>query len=59
MQKRSFLINDDFNKPVKKNLYYWNKKEDILIYITHIYSYKPLGKHILTIAVLKDEIIWK
>ena len=50
------MIDGDFNKPVKKNLYYWNKKEDILIYITHIYSYKPLEKHILTIDVPRDEI---
>lgn len=50
------MIDGDWNKPVRRNLYYINEEKDILIYITHIYSYVPLEKHLLTMDEPEDQV---
>lgn len=46
-EKRDFIGND-IQKSVKRNLYYYNSDEKILIYITHIYMKESMNKHLLT-----------
>ena len=42
------MINGDPNKPVRKNIYYYNRKDKVLINITHIFINTSIGNHLLS-----------
>ncbi|MDD3746853.1 MAG: hypothetical protein PHD70_10325 [Anaerostipes sp.] len=54
-KEKKDMVDDDFNQPVKKNLYYLNKDKSILIYITQMYSKKEVGKQLITSDIPMDE----
>lgn len=42
------MLNNDTNKPIRKNIYYYNKKDKVFINITHIFIETSMGNHLLT-----------
>jgi hypothetical protein len=49
------IVDQDFNKPVKKNIYYINDEKSILVYISHMYSREKLKKHMITLDIPSNE----
>lgn len=54
-EEKKDMIDEDFSEPVKKNLFYIDKKRKILIYITHMYLKKPIEKNLITADLPADE----
>ena len=54
-EEKKDMIDDDINKSVKKNLFYIDKKRKVLVYITHMYLKKPIGKKLITADLPADE----
>ena len=50
------MIDGDALSPMKRKLYYYNSKEKMLIYITHIYMKQNMEKQLLTSDYPYEEV---
>lgn len=54
--EKNDMIDGDTLSPMKRKLYYYNSKEKMLIYITHIYMKQNMEKHLLTSDYPYEEV---
>lgn len=54
--EKNDVIDENMMNPIKRKLYYYNSKEKMLIYITHIYMKESMGMHLLTSDYPYEEI---
>lgn len=50
------MIDDGSDRPVRMNVYYYNKKKKVLINVTHIFIATSMGNHRLTNDYPRDEM---
>ena len=54
--EKNDMIDGDALSPMKRKLYYYNSKEKMLIYITHIYMKQNMEKQLLTSDYPYEEV---